>query len=1089
MKNRLLAKSLAGLTAGAMLAGSMPVTAFAVTGEQVAADGTYTAEAAVVNDEAITEGDEWENYNVTVTVTVADGLIASIGTTDATEGSASYLAKAVSKKKGINTLLAGQPATAAAVEGWEAVSGATIASNAMKAAVLEALAGAPEAAAEPQKVCAYVLMNIPYDKFYEAEGVSGVEAVTSATVKTFNQNMAAGSYHDCYTTEDASNAEILGVTYPVYVEDVTLLEGFTEVTDDSAATITVAAGKSSLTTKGVTGRDVLFASPSYSYYVLADEPSAYKVMTASDGAVSFGAVQAAAVSGEADAELTYGGHYTDITLSVDAPEVTDTAKVNAVTMTMDDGSEYALRHVLHVWRKTELGWNYADWDLGGRTIKSLTYYLEDNGAFSVVTYPLDIAVKLAPKEVGASFAGNASMSVTGLPENIENPAATVKSKVGRGQTPVVLAENVPVTDGTIALDASPEIGTTYTVTVTSDNYADMKAEAEYNLYVLMNIPYEKFYENEISDGDHAVDTVSSATGAKTQMYNMFPGTFRGETGKIEGVTYPVKVPADVDLSAYTKVTDEDTARAEWSAHGQPAGQDLTGSECLFMKGAYAWYALAAEPAAYKELTVGADGSFTFGTSTAAVNAADGVTASIASSSGYGDYQLTIDGLDYQRILGIVANTAERSYAFRHLENIWRGGMQVAWTTGFTTSEHHGNDLSYMADYYKDIMGQTITSLTVYGVDADGNYVTDNYDIEDLYVAKKTAAKVTAEDIMDTDTALPVAVTDDAEGVYTVYTVDDAAVTVADGKADVSALGLTPGSHTVKVVDAAGEYAPISSSFTVTTATMPAAYDEASVSLVAAEGATAEEFAAYLKNITKVSVNGNNYNASGRGAVKVIGDDGAIDQEKLSYGANDLVVTSTGYPELAFEAMKLFPDVQDSGKWYYNSVYWAAGKGVTSGYGDGNFRPEEKLTRAQTVAFLYKMAGSPAVEETEISFSDVKDTDWFAGAVKWAVANKITSGYGEGTFSPNAHCTRAMIVTFISNYAENIEGLDTTAKAKADFSDVKDGDWFRNAVDWAVENKITSGYGEGTFSPNTVCNRAMMVSFLGNLDKVLTGIKG
>ncbi len=760
MKNRLLAKSLAVLTAGAMLAGSMPVTAFAVTGEQVAADGTYTAEAAVVNDEAITEGDEWENYNVTVTVIVENGQIASIGTTDSTDESATYLAKAVSKKKGINTLLAGQPATAAAVEGWEAVSGATIASNAVKAAVLEALAGAPEVSSEP--------------------------------------------------------------------------------------------------------------------------------------------------------EVTYS-------------------------------------------------------------------------------------------------------------------------------------------------------------------------------YVLMNIPYEKFYENEISDGDHAVDTVSSATGAKTQMYNMFPGTFRGETGKIEGVTYPVKVPADVDLSAYTKVTDEDTARAEWSAHGQSAGQDLAGSECLFMKGAYAWYALAAEPAAYKELTVGADGSFTFGASTAAVNAADGITAEIASSSGYGDYQLTIEGLDYQRILGIVANTAERSYAFRHLENIWRGGMQVAWTTGFTTSERHGNDLSYMADYYKDIMGQTITSLTVYGVDADGNYVTDNYDIEDLYVAKKTAAAVTTEDIMDTDAALSVAVTDDAEGVYTVYTVDDAAVTVADGKADVSALGLTPGSHTVKVVDAAGEYAPISGSFTVTTASMPAAYDEAAVSLVAAEGVTEEAFAAYLKNITKVSVNGTNYNASGRGAVKVIGDDGAIDQSKLSYGANELAVTATGYPELAFEALKLFPDVQDSGKWYYNSVYWAAGKGVTSGYGDGNFRPEAKLTRAQTVAFLYKMAGSPAVEEAEISFSDVKDTDWFADAVKWAVANKITSGYGEGTFSPNAHCTRAMIVTFIRNYAENIEKMDVAPTTESSFSDVKDGDWFKASVDWAVANKITSGYGEGTFKPGFVCNRAMMVSFLGNLDKVITGI--
>jgi hypothetical protein len=209
--------------------------------------------------------------------------------------------------------------------------------------------------------------------------------------------------------------------------------------------------------------------------------------------------------------------------------------------------------------------------------------------------------------------------------------------------------------------------------------------------------------------------------------------------------------------------------------------------------------------------------------------------------------------------------------------------------------------------------------------------------------------------MDTDTALPVAVTDDAEGVYTVYTVDDAAVTAADGKADVSALGLTPGSHTVKVVDAAGEYAPISSSFTVTTATMPAAYDEATVSLVAAEGVTEEAFAAYLKNITKVSVNGTNYNASGRGAVKVIGDDGAVDQSKLSYGANDLVVTSTGYPEFAFTAIKLFTDVTDPEEWYYDAVYWAAKEGVTSGYGEGTFQPKAICNRAMMVTFLQRLS--------------------------------------------------------------------------------------------------------------------------------------
>ena len=755
MKNRLLAKSLAGLTAGAMLAGSMPVTAFAVTGEQVAADGTYTAEAAVVNDEAITEGDEWENYNVTVTVNVADGLIASIGTTDSTDESATYLAKAVSKKKGINTLLAGQPATAAAVEGWEAVSGATIVSNAVKAAALEALAGAPEAVTEP--------------------------------------------------------------------------------------------------------------------------------------------------------EVTYS-------------------------------------------------------------------------------------------------------------------------------------------------------------------------------YVLMNIPYEKFYENEINDGDHAVDAVSSATtDMKTHNFSLFAGTYREESANaISGITYPVKVTAGVDLSAYTVVTDETTGTASWAVHGTANSHELSGSDCLFNCGDYAYYVLADEPAAYKELTAGEDGTLSFGASTAAVNAADGVTATLAASSAYGDYQLNISGLDYAKVLGIAANTAERSYAFRHLENIWRGGMQVAFTAGITTTERHGNDISGMADYYKDIMGQTITSLTVYGVDADGNYVTDNYDIEDLYVAKKTAAKVAAEDIMDTDTALPVTVADDAEGVYTVFTVDDAAVTAADGKADVSALGLTPGSHTVKVVDAAGEYAPISDSFTVTTATMPAAYDDAAVSLVAADGATAEAFAAYLKNITKVSVNGTSYNASGRGAVKVVGDDGAVDQSKLSYGANELVVTSTGYPELAFTANKLFTDVTDPEAWYYDAVYWAASEGITSGYGEGTFQPKANLTRAQTVMFLYKMAGQPDVSDVELTFSDVAADAWYADAVKWAVANEITTGYGEGTFQPSVTCKRSMIVTFIKRYAEKIAGTYTAPAEEASFSDVAADAWYKESVDWAVANGITTGYGEGTFQPNVICNRAMMVTFLQRL---------
>ena len=173
----------------------------------------------------------------------------------------------------------------------------------------------------------------------------------------------------------------------------------------------------------------------------------------------------------------------------------------------------------------------------------------------------------------------------------------------------------------------------------------------------------------------------------------------------------------------------------------------------------------------------------------------------------------------------------------------------------------------------------------------------------------------------------------------------------------------------------------------------------------------------------------------------------------------------------------FTDVADPGAWYYNSVYWAVAKGVTSGYGEGTFRPMANLSRAQTVTFLYNLAGKPDVSGLEAAeFSDVPRSEWYYSAVKWAVANRITSGYGEGTFRPNVTCNRAMIVTFLANYAK-AAGTYKEPTTSASFKDVKAKDWFKKSVDWAVENGITSGYGQGTFSPNVTCNRAMMVTFL------------
>lgn len=164
-------------------------------------------------------------------------------------------------------------------------------------------------------------------------------------------------------------------------------------------------------------------------------------------------------------------------------------------------------------------------------------------------------------------------------------------------------------------------------------------------------------------------------------------------------------------------------------------------------------------------------------------------------------------------------------------------------------------------------------------------------------------------------------------------------------------------------------------------------------------------------------------------------------------------------------------------WYFDSVYWAVKNGVTSGTGKNTFSPTAKLTRAQAVTFLYNLVGKPDVSELNIKeFSDVPVSAWYHDAVKWAVANKITSGYGAGTFRPNEVCSRAMTVAFLMNYAK-ATGTYKEPTTSSNFKDVASNAWYKNAVDWAVENKITSGYGTNTFQPNATCNRVMMVSFL------------
>ncbi len=499
--------------------------------------------------------------------------------------------------------------------------------------------------------------------------------------------------------------------------------------------------------------------------------------------------------------------------------------------------------------------------------------------------------------------------------------------------------------------------------------------ADGDFYVLMNIPYEQFYAAEINDGDNTVDVVTSATSDfKTNNYSLFAGSYHvnidsdgdgtNDKSTINGVTYPVKVPAGTDLSKYTKVDDSTTATAEWSVHGTTSSQNLEGKDCLFTEGDYAYYEYAANetPSVYKELTVESDGSLSFSKSNAEVTEGKDFECKLDTESKYGDYQLSLsgDGFSFATVLGVVVSTAERDYAMRHLENIWRGGSSIAWTTGFTLQESHGNDISCMADYYKDIMGQTIKAITVIGTDSDGNYVTVKY-TADNYVAIKNGASVsvTSEKVTDADASVDVAVAGDNDGVYTVYKIDGEDVTVTDGKADISTLGLSVGSHTLSVVDSDAKYAVISTKFVINTDKVVAAYDASSKTVTAAEGVSDEEFKAFVSGISSVaissaSVEEKTYNADGKGAVTVINEDGSIDLSKTDFAEttdNELTfkVSSTGYPDLTFTYTVKEDEASPTGE-------TPAQGGDSTGSGTGTQTPADG-TQTSTTGTTEPAAGS------------------------------------------------------------------------------------------------------------------------------------
>ena len=633
-------------------------------------------------------------------------------------------------------------------------------------------------------------------------------------------------------------------------------------------------------------------------------------------------------------------------------------------------------------------------------------------------------------------------------------------------------------------------------------------------YVLMNIPYAEFYaaEKDANGTAAKVDAVSSATKQKTRS-TLAAGSYHknADGTDISGVIYPVYVADLSALYGYNQVKDSDRLTITVTPKDKEITTTYTGKDTLFENPDYAYYVLSEVPKSYKTLTVKSDGSFSFGKATAKMTELGDTSVSLKTGSHRAYYKLEVSekvsGKLPKNIKSMVSavtlhTTDGQTYGLRHVAEIW-----------------HGTKLGFGVD--SGLQDKTIDKITYYLNDGTIQTIAANIKVP------KSTQNVTAT----VENALNTA----REAVVTVENLPAdfvAEYTVTSGNTDLSEYNFAVengklrwtgepafGTYTLTITDKSGVYAPVSTSFELKTADIIAKYDASKKALVKASDAiTEEQFAAYLKAISAVSVDGTSYAASGKGSVTIVKTDGVIDLTAQPFSKGEgasynLVVKATGYQDLTFTvttAKKSNSGSGSSSSGSSGSSYAVSAPSTKNG--DVTVSPKNaskgdrvtitvtpdkgyeldkltakdasgnklKLTDKGNGKYTFTMPGSKVtvsaefVEEQAASiFADVPTDAYYAKAVEWAVKKGITNGKTNGLFGSNDPCTRGQIVTFLWRAAGS-PAPKGTAKVPAD---VLPGSYCYDAVAWALENGITNGLADGTFGVNNTCTRGQSVTFL------------
>ena len=965
------------------------------------ADGTYEGTATANSNDPAAGGNEWDidSYEVKVTVQVASGKIASVKVSDETYDALTgeswdYLDKAEHGNARKHVTGMADKIVEANGTSVDAVSTATVSSNAIKAAVDNALQAAydeqnPSTPATDEYTYGYA--GLTWAEYWANEDVQNAGSAASSEELDSRGESDKGAF-DVVTRATANHGLHRGsyqCTAVIQAEDGTEFNLATWAADGKSFTTTdgktVAWNRGEMTVDGKTYKMKDYEVTGLKYVpvkVKTADLDAFKqthafVANGEALAGGYGEGKLAAYSGlVADVDATTHGLKTvtmnGTTASFSAADETGTGSgIKDQALKTATGIEPTVKDASGSYGeflRVDLNGNYGDL---GANMQSVTWtYYGDDATYTnaLATYGTKFAAdNWMHKSMGIQL-GLTKSERCQLPEGTNGTGywkLTVHALGYNDYTYTFQAtdDNIvgakePVTDATKAqlqelydkatsLDKSKYTKDSWDASSIEAETAETKdllakknlgeAEAAEQInhlqgaldalvslypqagdYVLMNIPYADFYAAEKNNA--GTDIVTSATLQKTRS-SLASGSYHvnSDGTDISGATFAVKVgEGDIDWSKFTRVTDDSSVTITTSIKGKESTTTYTGKNALFESANYSYYALPAgeAPTNYKELTADSKGNLRFGAVEGKeATKLENVKADFKTSSKYGDYEIDFKNLREQMVdadgnqatvYGAVVNAADadgttEGYGMRTVENIWKG-KEIAWSCGLV-NESHGSPLS--SQYYKSMMGKTIKNVTFYT--STGTYTVD---MKQYVPVKDADAAIKAEDAsLDGANATVMADVTLPEGFDAAYQIDgkDVEPLASNTRSSVSvtfdASALKPGSHTLTAIDKKGKFADISTSFTATTSKLVASFDAANLKLIAANDATDEDLANYLAKISKVTVNGTEYSAQGRGAVRIFNADGSLNlaaanQDKsLVFNANgdyQIEVKATGY---------------------------------------------------------------------------------------------------------------------------------------------------------------------------------------------------